>query len=68
MYVSGVVVMCAYSTEMEVTGSSPLQSGSFLLNFRQKIARELMIEKEKEQKTKNVYYTKVDIIPKYIKK
>ena len=35
MYISGVVVMCAYSTEMEVTGSSPLQSGSFLFNFRQ---------------------------------
>ena len=36
MYISGVVVMCAYSTEIEVTGSSPLQCGSFLLNFQQK--------------------------------
>ena len=29
------------------------------------IERELMIEKEKEKKPRNVYYTKVDRIPKY---
>ena len=32
------------------------------------IERELMIEKEKEKKPRNVYYTKVDRIPKYKKK
>ena len=39
MCIGGVVVKCTYSAEMEVTGSSPLQFRSFLLNFRQRHIR-----------------------------
>ena len=36
IFFSGVVVKCTYSSEMQVIGSSSLQSSSFLLDFRQK--------------------------------
>ena len=34
MFLSGVVVKCTYSSEMQVTGSSPLQSSSFFIKIR----------------------------------
>ena len=39
----------------------------YKLYSQRSMARELMIEMEKEKNPRNVYYTKVDRIPKYKK-